>query len=110
MIENLKKNCLDDPCKYHHYCVDPQSNFWCSLHDCEIPDDIDETGCKDFELARTCIDCKHRKTTIYETGTIDDIEYRCPFQDGKLIYDDINPGVSHYADVPTCNINKFELL
>lgn len=61
-----------------------------------------------FKLAKTCIDCKYRNATIYETGTIDDVEYRCPFQGNKLMYDDINPLVSHYSDVPECNVEKFE--
>lgn len=40
-----------------------------------------------------------------ETGTIDDIEYRCPFQENKLTYDDsIAPCYNHYYDVPECNV------
>lgn len=106
----MKNNCIDSPCIYSHYQFDPFNHFWCALHNCEPPDNVDETGCNDFKLAKTCIDCKHSLQTVYETGTIDDIEYRCPFQNKKLIYDDSNCGVDHYGDVPECNIGQFELL
>lgn len=97
-------NCIDNECK-HLYAY--MGELYCSLSNEEIPEDI-ETGCKFFTHARTCINCKHSKLEIYETGTIDDIEYRCPFQGNKLIYDDLDPYTSHYADVPECNIDKFE--
>ena len=106
----MKNNCIDSPCKHSSYTFDTCNDAWCVLHNCEPPDDVDEIGCDDFELARTCIDCKYSRTTTYETGTIDDIEYRCPFQDNKLIYDDSNCNVDHYNDIPECNIGKFELL
>lgn len=106
----MKNNCIDSPCIYSNYCFNPFNDFWCSLHNCEPPDNIDEIGCNDFELARTCLDCKHHIPTIYETETIDDIEYRCEFQGKKLIYDDTNCGMNHYANIPKCNIDKFELL
>ena len=102
----IVNNCIDFPCK--HRC-DTFHTSYCSLHNSEVPDDVDVTGCKDFVFAHTCIDCKHTKSTTYETGTIDDIEYKCPFQDNKLIYDDLNPYLSHYSDIPECNCNKFEL-
>ena len=100
-------NCVDHPCKYRADTIDRDS--YCSLHNCEVPDDVDQVGCKDFVLARTCLDCKHRLPTTYETGTIDDIEYRCPFQNRKLIYDDLNPFFNHYADIPECNCGEFEI-
>jgi len=45
---------------------------------------------------------------VYETGSIDDIEYRCKLQNNKLIYDDSNPYVTHPLDFPDCHINKYE--
>ena len=95
-------NCIDNECKHFH--------IWekCSLTGAEIPDDIDITQCSNFLQARTCINCIHSVPTVYETGTIDDIEYRCPFQSNKLIYDDSNVYNGHFADVPECNINKWK--
>ena len=99
-------NCFDHPCKYRY---DDAHTCFCHLRMCVIPDNIDETGCKYFELAETCITCKHSIETVYETGTIDDIEYRCPFQNNALVYDDIRPGVEHFFDVDKCMCGKFEL-
>ena len=102
----LLNNCVDSPCKYR---LDDCDNDYCVLHQSEIPDNVDEVGCKDFMLARTCLECKYSLTSIYETGTIDDIEYRCPFQDNKMIYDDTKPSVDHHNDIPECTCGKFEL-
>lgn len=98
-------NCIDDDCKnlYSYF-----GELYCKLTKQEMPDDIDVTQCENFIQARTCINCKHSLKTVYETGTIDDIEYRCPFQDKKLIYADSNPYNCHFANVPECNIGKFE--
>lgn len=100
-------NCIDNACKY---CYDNYKDWerYCQLTGKIIPDNIDETQCENFVQAKTCLDCKHSYYTIYETGTIDDIEYRCPFQNNKLIYDDSNVYNKHYPDIPECNIDKFE--
>lgn len=101
--ELFKYNCVDFPCKY-------RQDDYCVLHDRNILDNIDVVGCADFILARTCLDCKWSRRTVYETGTIDDIEYRCTLQDNKLIYDDLNPGLDHYSDIPECNCMHFECI
>lgn len=98
-------NCIDNECR-HLYAE--MGEWYCELTQQEVPDDIDVTQCKNYLQAHTCLDCAHARITVYETGTIDDIEYRCPFQNNKMIYDDSNPGCRHYADVPECNINKFQ--
>lgn len=99
-------NCIDNECKYLLHTWDCE--MYCSLLNKEVSEDIDETQCVHFTQARTCINCKHSLETVYETGTIDDIEYRCPFQNKKLMYDDSDAYNSHFADVPECNINKWE--
>lgn len=98
-------NCIDNECRhlYSHF-----GEWFCELTEQEIPDDIDVKQCENFTEAQTCLDCTHAKIQVHETGTIDDIEYRCPFQNDKMIYDDLNPYYAHYADVPECNIGKFE--
>lgn len=98
-------NCIDNNCR--HIYADCGEEY-CNLTHEAIPDDIDVTQCDYFTQARTCIDCIHSKLCVYETETIDDIEYRCPFQNNKLIYDDSNPCCRHYIDVPECNIGRFE--
>lgn len=100
-------NCIDNAC-VHLYSDFGES--YCKLTHEEIPDDIDITQCENFIQAHTCLNCSCAKIRMYETGTIDDIEYRCPFQNNKLIYDDLNPYCTHYADVPECNvIERFKL-
>lgn len=96
-------NCIDNECR-HLYTEGCES--YCSITHKEVPDDIDITQCANFLQACTCINCTHANITIYETGTIDDIEYRCPLQGNKMIYDDSNPYCAHYADVPECNIKE----
>lgn len=99
-------NCIDDECKYLLHTFEHEA--YCSLLHQEIPDDIDITQCDNFVQARTCLNCVHSISTVYETGTIDDIEYRCPFQGKKVIYDDTDVWHDHYANVPECNIDRFE--
>ena len=102
-------NCIDDACKHcYDYCKEWER--YCKLTGEKIPDDIDITQCENFVQAKTCLDCKYSKLTVYETGTIDDIEYRCSLQDNKLIYDDSNACCKHYPDIPECNIGKFKLI
>lgn len=101
-------NCIDNACKYCKQCY-LDDVIWCTLTDTVVPDNIDETQCENFVQSKTCLDCKHAKREIYETGSIDGIGYRCPFQNNKLIYDDSNVYSTHYADIPECNIGRFEL-
>lgn len=75
-------NCIDNECKHLYSYL---GEYYCKLTKQEIPDDIDITQCKNFVQARTCINCIHSRETVYENGTIDDIEYRCRFQ-GKRWY------------------------
>ena len=98
-------NCIDNECK-HTYTE--MGETYCSLTHEEIQDDIDQIQCENFVQARTCLNCKHSIQEIYETGTIDSIEYRCPFQGRKIIYDDLEPMNNHYNDIPECNIDKWE--
>ena len=99
-------NCIDNECKYLLHTWDCE--MYCSLLHQEVPDDIDLVQCENFKQAKTCLNCIHSIETVYETGTIDDIEYRCPFQNRKLIYDDLDVYNAHFADVHECNIGKFE--
>ena len=101
-------NCIDHPCKYRKDTLHPKLDGYCVIKADEVPDRIDEIDCEFFKIAKTCLSCKHSEPTIYETGTIDDIEYRCPFQNNKLVYDDLNPYVDHYSDIPKCNVERFE--
>lgn len=99
-------NCIDNTCKYVY--ADYTGELFCSLTQSEVPEDIDIMQCYNFEMAKNCLTCRHARYTIYETGTIDDIEYRCPLQDNKLIYDDLEPYLEHHADIPECNIGKWK--
>lgn len=98
-------NCIYNDCSHLYARGD---DLYCSLTGTSVPDDIEKTQCNRYSQAKTCIDCIHAKVTVYETGEVDSIEYRCSLQEGAFIYEDTNPYCSHYSDVPECNIGKFE--
>lgn len=104
-------NCWDNDCKY---LIEGVQENWSSEYTCILnPDFIipdDDFDCPNCITAQNCLTCKHSLTRVYETGTIDDIEYRCPFQNNKVIYDDSNPMNCHHPDIPECPINKWELI
>ena len=57
----------------------------------------------------TCLDCSWANRKYYETGTVDDVEYRCTLQNNKLIYDDLHDSPDYdYNDLPECPIGMFE--
>lgn len=77
-------NCIDNNCKNIYTIC---GEYYCAITHEEIPgfinvlDPNEKSGdCDNFVQAHTCLNCKHAKTAVYETGTIDDIEYRCPFK------------------------------
>ena len=101
-------NCIDNECKneYSHF-----GESYCALTKKEVPDNIDITECNNFAQAHTCINCKFSTFRVYETGTIDEVDYKCPFQNNEIIYQDLNPCSFHFSDVPECPIiDKFELI
>lgn len=99
-------NCIDNECIHSKSII---GDWVCELDesypDCIIDDDFD---CPNFIQAKNCLSCKHSSQTVYETGTIDDIEYRCILQDKKMIYDDNDPYNQHHSDIPECNCGKWE--
>jgi hypothetical protein len=96
--------CEDNDCAY--YKMDYQDRTYCSKKNRFIDNETGE--CEYFTPSQTCDLCKHSYMKVYETGSIDDIEYYCKLQNGKLIYDDLSPYMINFADFPKCNINKFE--
>jgi hypothetical protein len=103
MIKDECRYLIEEPWSYEFICTKQQKK----LTDEEI-DNCEYGKCALFEELKSCCNCKHSSVQIYETGTIDDIEYRCTLQNNKLIYDDGSPYQIHYADFPLCNINRFE--
>jgi len=98
-------SCEDENCAYYKEDVFDNNEDYCSKHKINI---CLIEKCTDFELSQTCDLCKNSYRRVYESGTIDDIEYYCKLQDGKLIYDDLSPYTNHYANFPKCNVGKFE--
>lgn len=86
--------------------------FICTKQHRELTDDeldnCEYKKCPLFEEMKSCPNCVHSKSIVYETGTIDCIDYYCLLQNNKLIYSDVSPMIIHYADFPQCNINQFE--
>jgi hypothetical protein len=104
--------CEDENCAYETTIIGSGRGIfrikeYCTKNKCCISD-ID--NCTYFEIPKTCDNCKHSFCQIYETGTIDDIEYYCKLQNNKIIYDDSNVYNVHYGDtdIPKCPIDKFE--
>lgn len=103
-------NCYDN-CKYCH-------STWDYEESCILKPDFKISGndtfsCPDYIEAKNCLTCKHSFSTVYETGTIDCIEYRCNFSGNatwldKVIYDDSKPMLSHHYDIPDCPNNHWE--
>lgn len=99
-------NCIDNECVHtKSICGDWVCELDESYPDCITDDDF---NCPNFVQAKNCLTCKHSSTTVYETGTIDDIEYKCKLQDKKMIYDDSNVLNQHHSDIPECNCGKWE--
>ena len=106
----MKEECSEKECKYFTQIFDKQNNIWDHYSFCDkykkfIPD---EELCQEYIKAEKCYNCKHSKEIVYETGSIDCIDYHCRLQKGKMIYSDIDWAISHYAGFPDCNINKWE--
>ena len=97
------KNCWELPCKF---CDSDLDTLICRCTGEEVSEFIKD--CEQFELARTCIDCKYSETKIYETGEIDSVDYYCPYENEKLIYSDVSPYRTHYIDIPECPTGRFE--
>lgn len=102
-------NCWEGECKYF---LQEVKSFGIDKYTCSLNPDFIITGddfdCPNCITAQNCLTCNHSLPTIYETGAIDDIEYRCPFQNNKMIYDDSNPMNRHHINIPECPIGKWE--
>lgn len=103
--------CNEEQCKFYTECHDVHNGVWddysfCTKHKKII--DCENEICSEYIKAKKCFNCKHSRKIIYETGTIDCIDYHCKLQDKKLMYSDCNWLDDHYADYPECNINKWE--
>lgn len=107
---DIKMNCYDN-CKYFQDTWDYKEN--CELSpDFKIPDDT-TFCCSDYVEVRNCLTCKYSTAIIYETGTIDCIEYRCGFNKrptwtDKVIYNDSEPMISHHYNIPECPNGHWE--
>ena len=103
-------NCWDD-CKYFfensdHSCW--QKEKYRCLANSELIITDDDFDCVDYTIAKNCVTCKHSQERVYETGTVDGIQYRCPFQNNAVIYKDTNFMNLHHYSIPECQINKWE--
>ena len=105
------KTCVDEECKYYTELFEKIDGVWdyysfCIKRKAFIP--YENKVCKTYIKARKCYNCKYSCNIVYETGSIDCIDYHCKLQDKKMIYSDLNFSNSNYADFPDCNINKWE--
>ena len=106
----MKEECYEKECKFYTQIYEKQNDIWehyafCINHKKFI---LEEELCENYIKAEKCFNCKHRIEKVYETGTIDCVDYHCKLQNDKMIYSDIDWAISHYADFPDCNICKWE--
>jgi len=106
------KTCSEIECKYYTELFEEDNlthtfddNSFCTKHNKYIPE---AEPCEDYEKARKCFNCEHAKEVVYETGTIDSVDYHCKLQEGKSIYSDLAWNRNHYIDFPECPINKWK--
>ena len=105
-MSNKYKNCASGYCRneYEDYLEDEfKCKLWPDVNLENISEDFD---CPGFAPPHRCYDCIYAKEKVYETGTIDEIDYYCTLQDKKLIYRDTLLSIFD-PDWPECNINKF---
>ena len=86
-------NCIDNECK-NEYSYFGES--YCALTKKEIPDDL----------------MNQMRSSVILAGALSSRNnYKCPFQNNEIIYQDLNPCSFHFSDVPECPIiDKFELM
>jgi hypothetical protein len=102
--------CSDKECRYliDTYCE--QNEVWdirshCKKHNKLIPD---ETPCEDYTKSYSCYNCQFANAKVYETGTIDCIDYHCNLQNDKLIFSDLNWAINNFGNFPECPIDKWK--
>lgn len=106
----MDNSCVDQQCKYYTEKFVAKDGIWdyesfCTKQDKFI--DYENEVCSDYQQSQKCFNCKHRRTIVYETGTIDSIDYHCTLQEDKFIHSDLSWCQDNYADFPDCNIKQW---
>lgn len=103
--------CINETCKHFNQIYTQLNGIWDHHNYCkklnEYLDDKEILLCELYEPSMKCFNCKHGKEIIYETGTIDCIDYHCKLQDNKMIFSDSSWALFNYSDFPDCQINKW---
>lgn len=102
----MNYTCSD--CKYA--LEDYNDKMFCTKKKINITDAIHDEAdkCKSFKKLEFCDTCQYCKSIVYETGTIDCIDYRCILQNNKFIYSNNNPMTCQNAKFPECNLGMYE--
>ena len=100
-------NCIKDECwKLKEDSL--TGNLICTENNVDITDTVDIIeNCPNYIPVESCPTCRYHKTYVYETGNLDGVGYRCSLQDGKEVYQDVNPLDCNYSDVPKCPIERY---
>lgn len=96
-------NCYNSDCIYQ--CENGEMEYVCKLNKSLVNPDED-FECVSFKQLLSCDTCKYSRVLVYETGTIDSIEYRC-YADGRygmFVFEDTEPYCSHPCDFPKCDL------
>jgi hypothetical protein len=105
------ETCSDKECRYLIDEYDKQNDMWdhysfCKKHNKFIPEEV---PCESYLKSQSCYNCKLANKIIYETGTIDCIDYHCNLQDNKLIFSDTHWATNNLGNSPDCPIHKWEI-
>ena len=92
-------------CKDCKYLYEPHDGkYVCTKHNTNNP----KATCDDFDKLKFCDTCTYSKSLVYETETIDCIDYRCMLQGYKCVYSDMSPMRLTNALYPECILDMYE--
>ncbi len=103
--------CSEYECKFYtelYGCIDKEwdHDAYCVKHKKYIPE---EKLCGEYIKAEKCFNCRFSRSIVYETGSIDCIDYHCKLQNDRMIFSDLSWSIGHYADFPDCNIDEWKM-
>ena len=99
-MSTKKNECIE--CRYLKENIDDV--FVCKKHNKKT----NGNGCNDFDKLKFCDTCTYAKVLVYESGTVDSIDYRCMLQNNKLVYSDNNPMRANNYKYPECILDMYE--
>lgn len=111
MESGCTSNCIEDMCWHlRDHTLKDTDKLICMSSETNIEDPYRIKHCPRYKSIEGCVTCTHSLSEGVPTllGSLDSIIYRCELQDYKITYQDTKPFNCDYADIPKCEIDKFE--